>query len=309
MTAAAVQPGFFAGFESLSIEAGAARIFARRAGAGPPLLLLHGFPETHLMWRDSAPLLAERHTVICADLRGYGQSSCPESAEDHEPYSKRALAADMVALMERLGFRRFAVAGHDRGGRVAQRMALDAADRVAALAVLDVIPVAEVWDRTDERLMLGFWPWSLLAQPAPLPETILMRCADAIVADAAANWGAAEAIPGAVQDAYAAVLRQSAHAHAICEEYRAGAAIDLAHDREDREAGRKIACPTLALWSDKGALANWYAEDGGPLAIWRRWCDDVQGGPVRGGHFFPEERPAEIAGALSEFFAGAHRPG
>jgi haloacetate dehalogenase len=295
----------FDGFEPLSMDTGAARIFARRAGSGPPVLLLHGFPESHLMWRDIAPTLAARHTVVCADLRGYGQSACPESTADHAPYSKRALAADMVALMDRLGFARFSVAGHDRGGRVAQRMALDAPDRIAALAVLDIIPVSEAWDRADDRLALAFWPWSLLAQPAPLPETILVRCGDAIVADAAAHWGSAQAIPAEVQDAYASVLRDPAHAHAICEEYRAGAAIDRDHERADQAAGRKIACPTLALWSGAGALAQWYEDDGGPLAIWRRWCDNVDGRPVGGGHFFPEERPAETADALARFFVSS----
>jgi pimeloyl-ACP methyl ester carboxylesterase len=185
----------FEGFESLSIDTGAAQIFARRAGSGAPILLLHGFPATHLMWRDIAPRLASTNTVVCADLRGYGQSSCPDSTADHAPYAKRALAADMVALMDRLGFERFSVVGHDRGGRVAQRMALDAPDRIAALAVLDIIPVSEAWDRADDRLALAFWPWSLLAQPAPLPETILTRCGDAIVADAATNWGGAGCDP------------------------------------------------------------------------------------------------------------------
>jgi haloacetate dehalogenase len=293
----------FEGFETLSIDTGAARIFARRAGSGAPILLLHGFPETHLMWRDIAPRLASSNTVVCADLRGYGQSSCPESAPDHAPYSKRALAADMVTLMDRLGFERFSVVGHDRGGRVAQRMALDAPDRIASLAVLDVIPVSEVWDRADDRLALAFWPWSLLAQPAPLPETILTRCGDAIVADAATHWGAAGAIPDAIQEAYASVLHDGAHAHAICEEYRAGASIDREHDRQDRGAGRRITCPTLALWSGAGALSRWYADEGGPLAIWRRWCNNVDGRPVEGGHFFPEERPDETADALARFLS------
>lgn len=291
----------FVGFETLSIDTGPTGIFARRKGSGPPVLLLHGFPETHLMWRDIAPLLTETHSVVCADLRGYGQSACPESTPDHAAYSKRALGADMLVLMDGLGFRSFSVVGHDRGGRVAQRMALDAPDRIDALAVLDIIPVSEAWDRADDRLALGFWPWSLLAQAAPLPETILMRCADAIVADAAGNWGAAGAIPDAVQREYAAVLQDSAHAHAICEEYRAGASIDRTHDRQDQAEGRKIACPTLALWSGTGALAHWYEDAGGPLAIWRRWCDDVTGRAVEGGHFFPEERPAETAAALSRF--------
>jgi haloacetate dehalogenase len=291
----------FEGFQSVEIDTGSARIFARRAGAGPPLLLLHGFPETHLMWRDVAPCLAKTHTVVCADLRGYGRSGCPESSPDHAAYSKRALAADMRVLMDRLGLARFAVVGHDRGGRVAQRLALDAPDKVDALAVLDVIPVSDVWDRADDRLALAFWPWSLLAQPSPLPETILARCGDAIVADAAANWGSEQAIAEEVQREYAAMLQDGAHAHAICEEYRAAASIDRDHDRQDREAGRKITCPTLALWSEAGPLSKWYEGEGGPLAIWRRWCGNAKGQPVDGGHFFPEEKPKETAEALAAF--------
>ena len=291
----------FEGFTSVEIDTGMTRIFARHAGSGPPVLLLHGFPETHLMWRDIAPRLARTHTVVCADLRGYGRSGCPDTTDDHAPYAKRVLAEDMLALMDRLGFRRFAVVGHDRGGRVAQRLALDAPDRIDALAVLDVIPVADVWDRADDRLALAFWPWSLLAQPAPLPETILMRCADAIVANAAANWGSANAIPEEVQQEYVAMLQDAAHAHAVCEEYRAAASIDRDHDRHDQETGRKIACPTLVLWSAAGPLSAWYEREGGPLAIWRRWCSKATGRPVDGGHFFPEERPAETAEALTAF--------
>ena len=296
----------FEGFASVEIDTGAARIFARRAGSGPPVLLLHGFPETHLMWRDIAPRLAETHTVVCADLRGYGRSGCPESTPDHAAYSKRTLAADMLALMDQLGFSRFAVAGHDRGGRVAQRLALDAPDRIDALAVLDIIPVSDAWDRADDRLALAFWPWSLLAQPAPLPETILVRCGEAIVANAAANWGSANAIPEQVQKEYAAMLQDGMHAHGICEEYRAAASIDRDHDRRDREAMQKITCPTLALWSAAGSLATWYEAEGGPLAIWQRWCCDVKGWPVNGGHFFPEEKPKETADALSSFLQGSN---
>lgn len=292
-------------FEADVIETGETTIFVRRRGSGPPLLLLHGFPQTHLMWRDVAPRLAPRFTVVCADLRGYGRSGCPASAPDHAPYAKRAMAADMVRVMERLGFPRFSVAGHDRGGRVAYRMALDHPDRIDRLAVLDVLPTETVWERADARFALGFWPWSLLAQPEPLPERILAAAGDAIVDDALGGWGSPAAVfPPEVRAAYVDALRDPAHAHAICEEYRAAATIDRAHDRADQDSGRRIACPVLALWSARGALDTWYVDDSGPLALWGAWSDDVRGRALRAGHFFPEEAPEQTAEALGSFFGG-----
>ncbi len=294
----------FAGFASATLDTGEARLFVRHGGSGPPLLLLHGFPETHLMWRDVAPALARDFTVVCADLRGYGASGCPASAEDHAPYAKRAMARDMVAAMAALGHERFAVAGHDRGGRVAYRLALDHPETVTHLAVLDIVPGAAAWDRADARFALAFWPWVLLAQPAPLPERLIGAAPEAVIADAVAAWGsAADAFPAEVRDAYAAVLRDPAHVHAICEEYRAAATIDRAHDAADRAAGRRIACPLLALWSREGALERWYADEGGPLALWRDYATEVSGRAVAGGHFFPEEHPRETATMLGAFFA------
>jgi haloacetate dehalogenase len=289
-------------FTADHIETGETSIFVRSSGSGPPLLLLHGFPQTHLMWRHVAPLLARHFTVVCADLRGYGQSGCPASASDHAPYAKRTMARDMVAVMERLGFPCFSVAGHDRGGRVAYRMALDHPDRIQRLAVLDILPVETVWRRADARFALAYWPWSVLAQPEPLPETILVASAEAVIDHALSGWGsAAAAFPAEVRAAYVAALRDAGHAHAICEEYRAAAGIDRAHDREDRAAARKIRAPLLALWSARGPLDAWYAE--GPLALWREWADDVSGHALGGGHFFPEEAPEPTAQALSGFFA------
>jgi haloacetate dehalogenase len=291
-------------FASAEVQTGETSIFLRRAGSGPPILLLHGFPETHLMWRSVAPLLARRFTVVCADLRGYGRSGCPVSAPDHAPYAKRAMARDMVAVMERLGFHRFSVAGHDRGGRVAYRLALDHPERVARIAVLDVLPTAEVWERADARLALGFWPWSLLAQPEPLPERLMAAAPEAMVDDALGAWGSpAEAFSQEARAAYIQALRDPARAHAICEEYRAAATRDREHDEADRRSARRIACPVLALWSGRGALNAWYTEAGGPLALWRAWADDVQGRPLDAGHFFPEEIPDETAVALTRFFA------
>jgi haloacetate dehalogenase len=295
----------FEGFERTEIDAGEATIFLRRSGNGPPLLLLHGFPQTHLMWRDVAPLLAQRFTIICADLRGYGRSGCPPSTPDHAPYAKRAMASDMASVMERLGFRQFAVAGHDRGGRVAYRLGLDHPDRVTRLAVLDVVPTGMAWARADADFALGFWPWSLLAQPEPLPEHILTNAAQMIVDSALDNWGTpGGAFPPDIRAAYAEALRDPQHAHAICEEYRAAAGIDRDHDEADRKATRRITCPLLVLWSGKGPLNNWYEKEGGPIALWRQWADIVAGEALEGGHFFPEELPQQTAEILSSFFKG-----
>jgi haloacetate dehalogenase len=290
-------------FATAVIQTGETSIFVRSYGSGPPILLLHGFPQTHLMWRSVAPLLARNFTVVCADLRGYGRSGCPVSTPDHAPYAKRAMAQDMVTVMERLGFPRFSVAGHDRGGRVAYRMALDYPDRVDRLAVLDVLPTETVWERADARFALAFWPWSLLAQPEPLPERILAAAAEAIVDDALGRWGSPSAVfPPELRAAYVEALRDPTHAHAICEEYRAAATIDREHDKADRAGGRRIGCPLLALWSAAGALATWYVEESGPIALWQAWSDDVQGHPLDAGHFFPEEAPEQTADALNRFF-------
>jgi haloacetate dehalogenase len=294
------------GFEAAEVQTDETTIFVRRSGSGPAILLLHGFPQTHLMWRSVAPILARRFTVVCADLRGYGRSGCPASTADHAPYAKRAMARDMVSVMVQLGFPRFSVAGHDRGGRVAYRLALDHPERVDRVAVLDVLPTAEVWARADARLALGFWPWSLLAQPDPLPERLVSAAPEAVVDDALGAWGSPAAVFGPeVRAAYVEALRDPARVHAICEEYRAAATCDREHDDADRRGGRRIACPVLVLWSGQGALNTWYGDAGGPLALWRGWADDVHGRPLDAGHFFPEEIPEETAAALISFFAPA----
>lgn len=290
-------------FPAAEIRTQETDLFLRCGGSGPPLLLLHGFPQTHLMWRGVAPLLARDFTVVCADLRGYGRSGCPDSTADHAPYAKRSMARDMVDAMDRLGYPRFAVAGHDRGGRVAYRMALDHPDRVEKLAVLDILPTETVWERADERFALGYWPWTLLAQPEPLPERILTAAAGAIVDAALDGWGSPPSVfPARIRAAYAQALAEPGHAHAICEEYRAAATIDRDHDRADLARGHRIACPLLALWSAGGPLDTWYADAGGPLALWRAWCDDVEGHALDAGHFFPEEAPERTADALRHFF-------
>jgi haloacetate dehalogenase len=296
----------FETFTSANVDVGDTTIFIRRRGTGPPLLLLHGFPETHLMWHRVAPALAQAFTVICADLRGYGASGAPPSTPDHAPYAKRAMARDMLAVMEQQGFRRFHLAGHDRGGRVAYRLALDHRDRVDRLALLDIIPTVDVLDRTAVVSALTFWPWSLLSQDEPLPERLILADPAAVVDDALSQWGSdAASFPAELRAAYVAALGDPATVHAICEEYRAAVTIDAAIDRADRSTGRKIACPTLALWSRGGGLDRWYESVGGPLGIWRQWAPQVTGRPITGGHFFPEQNPDDTIAALLAFFSGS----
>ncbi|MBT2321015.1 alpha/beta hydrolase [Variovorax paradoxus] len=291
-------------FESAEIQTGETCIFARWSGSGPPILLLHGFPQTQLMWRSVAPLLARNFTVVCADLPGYGQSGCPASAPDHAPHAKRAMARDLAILMQRLGFAHFSVAGHDRGGRVAYRMGLDHPSRVDRIAVLDVLPTETVWARADARFALAYWPWSLLAQPEPLPECLLAAAPEAVIDAALGGWGTpAGVFPPEVRTAYVEALRDPAHVHAICEEYRAAATLDRAHDQEDAAGKRRIDCPLLALWGAEGPLDTWYADAGGPLALWKAWAGDVQGHAIDGGHFFPEQTPEATAEALTRFFS------
>jgi haloacetate dehalogenase len=296
----------FDGFRTASASVSTTTAFYRFGGSGPPLVLLHGFPETHLMWRDVAPLLAHHYTVICPDLRGYGQSGCPASSADHAPYSKRAMAADIVDLMSGLGHSTFGLVGHDRGGRVAYRLALDHPDRVTRLALLDIVPTEAAWAHADARFAVAFWPWVLLAQPAPLPERLIAGDPGAILEDAATAWGSArEIFPPEIHEAYLVPFRDPSHIHAICEEYRAAAGIDRMHDQRDLRENRQILGPTLALWSATGGLATWYEGSGGPLSLWRSWCPEIEGRPVHGGHFFPEERPKETADALRDFFAAS----
>jgi haloacetate dehalogenase len=283
----------FEGFDLTMIETEAATIRVRHGGSGPPLLLLHGHPQTHMMWHAVAPRLAEEFTVVAADLTGYGDSSKPPTTPDHAPYSKRAMARDQVAVMDHLGFDRFFVAGHDRGGRCAYRMALDHPERVRKVAVLDIIPTGEAFRRADMRFGLGYWHWFFLAQPFDLPERL-------IGADPGAYYfcGTREQFaPEALAD-YLRCVHDPATIHAMCEDYRAGATMDFALDEADRGV-RRIACPTLALWGRRGALEAWYDV----LGIWRDWADDVRGRALDCGHYLAEEAPDETYAEMRAFFA------
>ena len=281
----------FEGFEARDVDAGEATIHVRVAGDGPPLLLLHGYPQTGAMWHLVAPALASRHTVVVADLRGYGASSKPPTADDHEPYSKRAMARDQVRVMEALGFERFSVAGHDRGARVTYRMALDHPERVQRAAVLDIIPTSEMYARTNMRSALGMWHWFFLPQPYDLPERLLSADPEGFYFRGREALFAPEALAE-----YQASLRDPAVIHTICEDYRAGATYDFELDEAERGT-RRITCPLLVLWAERGPVGSMDA-----LAVWREWADDVQGGPVPCGHHIPEEAPEETVAALRAFF-------
>ena len=287
----------FEGFTAIDVETPRGRVHARSGGSGPPLLVLHGYPETHLMWHAVAPALAERFTVVAPDLPGYGYSFRPPVTDDHAGHSKRALAADLVAAMDALGHASFAVVGHDRGGRVAYRMALDHPDVVERLAVLDIVPTGEVWAHADATLMLGYWHWAFLAQPAPLPERL-------ISADPSAFWLTAERIglkpgdpryPDEVVAAYRAQLDDPAFVTAMCEDYRAGATIDREHDLE----GGTIDCPVLSLWGGAGGLPRFYED---PLQPWRAFVPSITGRAIEGAsHFLVEDAPEEVAAELTGF--------
>ena len=282
------------GFETTEIDTGGARIHVRRAGSGPPLLLLHGYPQTHAMWHRIAPALAEDFTVVLTDLRGYGASSKPASLPDHWPYTKRAMARDQVAVMHALGFDRFAVCGHDRGGRVGYRMALDHPERVTRLAVLDIVPTGEVLMRADRAFGLGYWHWFFLAQPAPTPERMIGADPDAYYRHFDADFFDPEAVA-----AYRRAADDPDTIRAMCEDYRAGAGLDVEHDLADKNHRRRIACPLLALWGGRWYLEDWYDV----LGIWREWADDVSGRAIDAGHYLAEERPDDVLAELRCFFA------
>jgi haloacetate dehalogenase len=284
------------GFGSLMIDAGEATIRARHGGSGPPLLLLHGNPQTHAMWHKVAPRLAQDFTVVATDLRGYGDSSKPETTTDHAPYSKRAMAEDQIVVMRELGFERFFVCGHDRGGRCAYRMALDHPGCVLALAVLDIVPTWEAFSRADMAFGLGYWHWFFLAQPYDLPERLIGADPDYFFLSRRER---AEVFAPEALEEYLRCFRDPRTVHAICEDYRAAATLDFAHDEADRRGGRCIECPVLTLWGSRGNLEEWYDVVG----IWREWATEVRGRALECGHYLPEEAPDETYAELRAFFA------
>jgi haloacetate dehalogenase len=286
----------FPGFALEQIELGEVTLRVRHGGEGPPLLLLHGHPQTHVMWHAVAPGLAERFTVVAPDLRGYGESSKPSSTEDHEPYSKRAMARDQVELMRAVGFERFSLCGHDRGARCAYRLALDSPEVVERLAVLDVVPTGDVFRLADANFGLAYWHWFFLAQPDGLPEAMIRADPDAFYFSQ--RYQARSLFAPEALDDYLRCVRRPDTIHAMCEDYRAGATIDRVHDEADR-GRRRIECPLLVLWGGRGKLPALYDD---VLGIWRGWADDVRGRALDCGHFLAEEAPEDTLAELLEFF-------
>lgn len=289
----------FEGFERVRIETGEATINAVRGGEGLPVLLLHGYPQTLAMWHLVAPRLAESFTVVAADLRGYGDSSKPEGGNDHSGYSKRAMARDQVQLMRELGFDSFAVIGHDRGGRVAHRMALDHPERITKLAVLDIVPTRHVFATADRDLAMSYYHWFFLAQPYDLPERLIGADPDYYLSKKLGGWGSGiDAFAPEAYAEYQRCFRDPETIHASCEDYRAAATIDLEHDEADRH--RKVECPLLALWGEKGVVERLYDVP----EVWRGYASSVRGSALPCGHFLAEERPDETAKESLSFLEG-----
>jgi haloacetate dehalogenase len=290
------------GFEYRTLAVGQTTYRPGVAGGGPPVLLLHGFPQTHYCWHRVAPALTPAHTVVACDLKGCGESRAPAGGALGEGFSKREMAAELVEVMGRLGFARFAVAGHDRGGRVAYRMALDHPGAVDRLAVLNIVPTVEQFERMAADVALDYYPWFLMAQPPPFSERVVGASAEFVVRHILSSWTATpEAIPPEATARYVRAFTPEAIAR-MCAEFRAAFHIDRPMDADDRAAGRTIACPVLVHWgAEEGAMSD------GPLPVWRRWAASVEGGPLASGHFRPEEAPEALAASLQRFLASADR--
>lgn len=286
-------PDMFPGFTPLLVDTGEVSFKGVTGGSGPPLLLLHGYPQTHVTWRHIAPELARHFTVIAPDLPGYGAS---RTMSDQPRWSKRRVAQALVEMMEHLGHSRFAVVGHDRGARVGYRLALDHPQRVTRFASLTVVPTLDVWDTVDKSFGLANFHWFFLAQPFDLPERLLAADPDAFIKNALSKMaGDLTNIDPQALDAYVTAFRQPSVRHAMCEDYRAAANEDTAHDAADRAAGRLLQCPVLVLWPKayNGARA--------PLHIWGQWARDVRGAAIEGGHLQPEESPRAVMAQLLPF--------
>jgi haloacetate dehalogenase len=288
---------YFDGFQPVRMETSEAIIHGVIGGSGPPLLLLHGWPQSHHIWHKLAPMFAKTYTVIATDLRGYGESSKPADGERHSGYSKRAMALDQVEVMRKLGFHRFALVGHDRGGRVAHRMALDYPDVVTRLAVVDIVPTQKLYATVTKDFATVYFHWFFLIQPSPLPETLLSNNAEFFLR----NWAFAGMIPQFISEelfgVYLGYFQNPATLHALCEDYRAAATIDLEHDQADID--KKIQCPVLALWGNKGAMGSLYDV----VSTWKERALNVQGKALDGGHYLPEQMPEQLFAELARFLS------
>lgn len=286
--------------EHVAVSAGELRL--RRGGKGPPLLLLHGNPQTHAMWHKVAPELAKSYSVYCPDLRGYGGSLKPPATPDHAPYAKREMARDMVELMAHFGHPRFRVAAHDRGARVAHRLAIDHPQRVEKLCVMDIIPTLEHFERTDMRMALGYYHWFWFAQPHPFPENVICAAPDAWWrAHTSREPKSPDFFDREALADYLRAIHSPEMIRGMCEDYRAAASIDLEHDRASRAALEKVQCPMLVLWGKKAKIEAWYDA----LAVWRQYCAaEVSGGAVNSGHYLAEEAPGEVLQKLTAFLSG-----
>jgi haloacetate dehalogenase len=287
----------FPGFTSFRIQTEEVTINGVMGGQGPPLLLLHGYPQTHAEWHRVAPALAQRFTVVATDLRGYGDSSKPPDGSRHEGHCKRSMARDQIAVMRELGFARFAVVGHDRGGRVAHRMALDYPDAVSRVAVLDIVPTLRLYSTVTKEFATVYYHWFFLIQPAPMPETLIAGKEDFYLRHGMFRGLVPSVIPEGVYTEYLRCYQDAATLHAMCEDYRAAATIDLEHDKADLHT--KVGCPLLAIWGSKGAMDPLYDV----LATWRERASDVRGGPLPGGHWLPEQVPDELTAELLMFLS------
>ncbi len=287
----------FEGFERRRVDVEDANINVVSGGEGPALLLLHGYPQTHVAWHAVAPLLEAHFSLVIPDLRGYGESIGPSPDPEHRNYSKRTMAEDMVSVMAACGHERFFLAGHDRGARVAYRLTLDHPERVLRLASIDTVPTLDTWELTDREFALEVFHWPFLAQPAPLPERLIGNDPDFFLNHLLDRWaGSPNVLDGAAVAHYTEHFRKPSVLQAMSEDYRAGATIDLIHDEEDRAAGKKITCPVFVPWGSR------YTSES-PLQIWRRWADDVRELRLDCGHFIAEEEPVACADGLRDFFA------
>lgn len=290
------------GFEHHDVDVDGTLIHAAVGGHGPPVLLLHGYPQSHVMWHGVAPELADRHTVVLADLRGYGDSSRPASEPDHGSYSKRAMASDQAELMRRLGFDTFALVGHDRGARVAHRLCLDRPEVVSRVALLDIVPTRHVFTHVDRAMAQAYYHWFFLSQDPDVPEHLIGADPGYWLRRTLRQWSGAAGIdafaPEAV-DEYVRCFSDPEVIRASCEDYRAGASIDLEHDEVDAAAGRRVECPVLVLWGAEGFVGTAYDV----VEVWKEYATDVRGQALGCGHFLAEEEPEATLTALREFLA------